>query len=71
MTLHADPLYQHLLLTAEKRFWRIVLKKSFSPGKRKFLGPLMRFGHRNVRDHIISVKNDHRPAYRHYEALQR
>jgi hypothetical protein len=22
------------------------------------------------RDHIISVKNDHRPAYRRYEALQ-
>jgi predicted phage-related endonuclease len=24
MTLHADPLYQHLLLTAEKKFWRCV-----------------------------------------------
>src|SRR5262249_3321376 len=23
--LHADPLYQHLLLTAEKKFWRCVL----------------------------------------------
>lgn len=22
--LHADPLYQHLLLTAEKKFWRCV-----------------------------------------------
>jgi hypothetical protein len=22
MTVHADPLYQHLLLTAEKKFWR-------------------------------------------------
>ena len=24
MTIHADPLYQHLLLTAEKKFWRSV-----------------------------------------------
>jgi hypothetical protein len=24
MTVPADPLYQHLLLTAEKRFWRCV-----------------------------------------------
>src|SRR5437764_13634394 len=24
MTLPADPLYQHLLLTAEKKFWRCV-----------------------------------------------
>jgi predicted phage-related endonuclease len=24
-TIHADPLYQHLLLTAEKKFWRCVM----------------------------------------------
>lgn len=24
LTLHADPLYQHLLLTAERKFWRCV-----------------------------------------------
>ncbi len=24
MTIHADPLYQHLLLTAERKFWRCV-----------------------------------------------
>src|ERR1700688_1886421 len=24
MTVHADPLYQHLLLTAEKKFWHCV-----------------------------------------------
>jgi predicted phage-related endonuclease len=24
MTVHADPLYQHLLVTAEKKFWRCV-----------------------------------------------
>jgi hypothetical protein len=25
LTLHADPLYHHLLLTAEKKFWRCVM----------------------------------------------
>ena len=25
MTIHADPLYQHLLLTAEKKFWRCAM----------------------------------------------
>src|SRR4030088_1395200 len=25
LTVHADPLYQHLLLTAEKKFWRCVM----------------------------------------------
>jgi predicted phage-related endonuclease len=25
MSVHADPLYQHLLLTAEKKFWRCVI----------------------------------------------
>jgi predicted phage-related endonuclease len=24
LTIHADPLYQHLLLTAEKKFWRCI-----------------------------------------------
>jgi hypothetical protein len=24
ITIHADPLYQHLLLTAERKFWRCV-----------------------------------------------
>ena len=42
-------------------FWQIVLKKSFSPDERNFLGPLMRFARGNVRDHIISRKNDRTP----------
>src|SRR6059058_5684867 len=25
LTIHADPLYQHLLLTSEKKFWRCVM----------------------------------------------
>src|SRR5450759_1791122 len=35
----------------------IVLKKSFSGDERHFLGPLMRFAHGDVRDHIVSPKN--------------
>ena len=27
ITIHADPLYQHLLLTAEKKFWRCVQRR--------------------------------------------
>jgi len=40
----------------------IVLKTSFSGDERNFLGPLMRFAHGDVRDHIVSPKNDHRPS---------
>jgi hypothetical protein len=42
-------------------FDQIVLKKSFSGGERKFKCPLMRFAWGDVRDRIISHKNDHRP----------
>ena len=31
ITIHADPLYQHLLLTAEKKFWRCV-RAARNPG---------------------------------------
>jgi len=50
---------------------RIVLKKSFSGEERKFPGPLMLFVRRDVRDHIVSYKNDHGPSYRRYRAVQR
>jgi hypothetical protein len=41
------------------RFWRILLQKSFWGDERKFLEPLMRFAHGDVRDHIVSSKIDH------------
>jgi hypothetical protein len=44
------------------RFWRIVLKKSFSPDERNFLGLLIRFACVDVRDHIVSLKNDYGPS---------
>ena len=49
----------------------IVLKKSFSGEERKFPGPLMLFVRRDVRDHIVSYKNDHGPSYQRYRAVQR
>src|ERR1700737_226490 len=42
----------------------MVLKKSFSGDERNFLGPLTRFARGDVRDQIVSPKNDHRPSYR-------
>jgi predicted phage-related endonuclease len=34
MTIYADPLYQHLLLTAEKKFWRCVMSSETPPAVR-------------------------------------
>ena len=48
----------------------ILLKKSFLGGERNFLGPLMRFVRDDVRDHIVSHKNDYGRSYRRYRALQ-
>ncbi|MDH2357456.1 YqaJ viral recombinase family protein [Bradyrhizobium sp. SSUT112] len=46
LTVHADPLYQHLLLTAEKKFWRCV--QSGEP-------PLL-FGVETPRPRLAAVK---------------
>src|SRR5260370_9086987 len=51
--------------------WRIVLKKSFWGDDQNFSGPLMRFARGDMRDHIVSHKNDHGSSYRPYRALQR
>ena len=49
----------------------IVLKKSFLADERNFLGPLMCIARGDVRDHVVSHKNDHGPSYRPCRALQR
>ena len=41
-----------------------MLQKSFGGDERNFLGPLMRFARRDVRDHIAYQKNDHGASYR-------
>ena len=52
-------------------FVPILLQKSFWGAERKFLEPLMRLAPRDVRDLIVSQKNDHGPSYWRYGALQR
>jgi hypothetical protein len=52
-------------------FWSILSKKSFGGNKRNFLKLLMCFVRSDVRDHIVSRKNDHGPSYWHYRASQR
>jgi hypothetical protein len=47
----------------------IVLKKYFLGDRQNFLGPLMRLASGDVRDHIVSHKNDHGPSYRSYGAF--
>jgi len=52
-------------------FGSMLSKKSLGGNKRNFLKLLMRFVRSDVRDHIVSQKNDHEPSYRHYRASQR
>ena len=48
----------------------IVLKKSFWGDDQNFSGLLMRFARGDMRDHIISHKNDHGASYGRYAVLQ-
>jgi len=41
-----------------------VLQKSFCIDEQEFLEPLMRFARSDMRDHIVSRKNDHAALYR-------
>ena len=50
--------YRHFSDTAD-RADHVVLQKSFWGGERNFLGPLMRFVRRGVRDLIAHQKNGH------------
>jgi hypothetical protein len=51
--------------------WQILLKKSFGGGERNFPEPLMRFVRNDVKDHVVSQKNDHGLSYWRYAASQR
>jgi hypothetical protein len=44
----------------------MLSKKSFRENKRNFPELLMRFGRRDVRDHLASQKSDHGPSYQRY-----
>jgi hypothetical protein len=49
---------------------RIVLQKSFWGDDKNFSGPLMRFARGDMRDHIVSHKNDHGASYGRYGVLR-
>jgi len=51
-----------ITLTGDVSKVPILLQKSFWGGERKFSEPLMRFPRGDVRDHIVSQKNDHRAS---------
>ena len=48
----------------------ILLQKSFWGDERNFSGPLMRFARGDMRDHIVSHKNDHGASYWRYGILR-
>src|SRR4051812_17467440 len=53
ITLPADPLYQHLLLTAEKRFWRCVESgRAASPVRRRAAATSARGGPHRRHEHV-------------------
>ena len=61
-----------MLCNANVRFAPIVLKKYFFLGDEKnFPGPVMCLASGDVRDHIVSHKNDRGPSYRRDGALLR
>jgi hypothetical protein len=47
-----------------------IVAKVFWGDDRNFLGPLMRFAYDDMRDHIVSHKNDHGASYGRYGVLQ-
>jgi hypothetical protein len=48
----------------------ILLQKSFWGDDQNFSGLLMRFARGDMRDHIVSHKNDHGASYERYGVLQ-
>jgi hypothetical protein len=59
-----------LALSPMSALKRIVLKKSFWGDDQNFSGPLMPFARGDMRDHIVSHKNDHGASYWRYAVLQ-
>jgi hypothetical protein len=58
-----------LVARTDVRNWPILLKKSFLVGERNFSASLARSARGDVRDHIGSLKNDHRPPYASYSVV--
>jgi hypothetical protein len=62
---------KHMLAPSSSQFDRCSRKSLLGGNKPNFLKLLMRFVRSDVRDHIVSQKNDLRTSYRHYRASQR
>ena len=77
LTIHADPLYQHLLLTAEKKFWRCVLSGDTPhlfgvepPRPRLEAVRIVDMGTSNSWCEFASTYRESRPAYLEHEAAK-
>jgi predicted phage-related endonuclease len=77
MTIHADPLYQHLLFTAEKKFWRCVengeTPRLFGiepPRPRIEAVRIIDMSASNAWAEIAAVYRRTRPAYQEHEAAK-
>jgi hypothetical protein len=77
LTLHADPLYQHLLLTAEKKFWRCVQNgetpRLFGvepPRPRLDAVRIVDMSSSNAWAEFAAIYRRTRPAYQEHEAAK-
>jgi predicted phage-related endonuclease len=77
LTIHADPLYQHLLLTAEKKFWRCVLSGDTPhlfgvepPRPRLDAVRIVDMSTSNSWSEFASAYRESRPAYLEHEAAK-
>jgi predicted phage-related endonuclease len=77
LTIHADPLYQHLLLTAEKKFWRCVrdgeVPRLFGvepPRPRLEAVRIVDMSASNSWAELASTYRGSRPAYLEHEAAK-
>ena len=77
LTLHADPLYQHLLVTAEKKFWRCVqngepprLFGAEPPRPRLAAVRIVDMGSSNAWAEFAAVYRRTRPAYQEHESAK-
>jgi predicted phage-related endonuclease len=77
LTIHADPLYQHLLLTAEKKFWRCVLSGDTPhlfgvepPRPRLDAVRIVDMSTSNSWSEFASTYRESRPAYLEHEAAK-
>ena len=77
IALHADPLYQHLLLTAERKFWRCVVSgeqpRLFGvepPKPRLEAVRIVDMGASNAWADLAATYRRTRPAYQEHEGAK-